>query len=244
PMDLSAERLVGEAMAAGCTVLCAGYNEPMIAAEWVHAVFALAKRNGLTTALISDGNATPESLSYMKPVSDVLRVELKGYGEQQYHGLEGQFEGVLASIREASRLRYWVEVVTTVVPGFNDDMGGLSELASELYTIDPVIPWHIHGFVPRDCRTHRASPEPLLLMSVAGMAYARGLKFAYVGNASNTAEFAHTRCPGCHQVVIHRHDHRTLQVRLNDGACPQCKARVPGVFTRAARPSQRLTLHA
>ncbi len=244
PHDLSAEQLVGEAMAAGAGVICAAYNEPMIAAEWVHAVFALAKQSGLVTAVISDGNSTPEALAYLRPVADVFRVDLKAYSEEQYHRLGGRLQPVLASIREAKRLGYWVEVVTLVVPGFNDDIAGLSDLASELYAIDPFIPWHVNAFVPRYRWRDRPSPEPLLLMSVAGAAYARGLKFVYVGNSPQAAELAHTRCPGCHELLIRRYGYRTLEVRLQDDACTHCGTRVPGLFAHSPRASLAPTISA
>ncbi len=235
PFDLAPEDLVAEAMAAGAGVLCAAYNEPMIAAEWVHAVFALAKRNGLVTAVISDGNSTPEALGYLRPVTDVFRVDLKAHSDELYHQLGGRLQPVLASIREAKRLGYWVEVVTLVVPGFNDDIAGMSELASELYGIDPFIPWHVNAFMPRYRWRDRRAPDPLLLMSIAGAAYARGLKFVYVGNSLQASELAHTRCPGCHELLIRRYDYRTLETRLQDDACSHCGTRVPGIFTHAPR---------
>ena len=39
PSAIDAEALVAEAVGAGCRVLCAAYNEPMISAEWARAVF-------------------------------------------------------------------------------------------------------------------------------------------------------------------------------------------------------------
>lgn len=230
PIDVSAEALVDEALDAGCQVLCAAYNEPMIAAEWVHAVFSRAKRRGLVMALISDGNSTPEALAFLRPVSDVFRVDLKGSSEAHYRELGGRLGPVLASIREARRLGFWVEVVTLVVPGLNDDLAGLRGLADELCAIDAGLPWHLNAFVPRYRLRDRQSTAPELLMSAAGSAYARGLEYVYVGNLPATAELAHTRCPACHATLVRRFDYRTQESRLERGACPDCRRPVPGLF--------------
>src|SRR5689334_5610741 len=101
PLDATADAIADEAVASGCEVVCAAYNEPMISAEWTRAVFAAAKARGLTTALISDGNATPEALAYMRPVTDAYRVDLKGFDKEQYKTLGGRLEPVLGAIAEA-----------------------------------------------------------------------------------------------------------------------------------------------
>jgi pyruvate formate lyase activating enzyme len=231
PVTISAAALVGEAVAAGCRVICAAYNEPMIAAEWVRAVFTEARARGLVTVVVSDGHTTEEALAFMRPVTDVFRVDLKGFSAEQYKALGGRLEPVLAGIAEARRLGYWVEVVTLVVPGFNDDRAGLRDLAKRLAAVDPDVPWHLNAFQPRYKMTDRPPMHPELLVTIAGTAYARGLRFVYVGNATDTfSELEHTRCPSCHAVVIERRNYATTKVLLEDGACPSCKTTLPGLF--------------
>ncbi len=230
PLEVTAEELAREAVDSGCQVMCAAYNEPLIAAEWVRAVFGEAKQRGLVTALVSDGNSTPEALSFLRPVTDVFRVDLKGFEEQQYRALGGRLRPVLDAIDEARRLGYWVEVVTLVVPTLNDDVAGLRELGGTLRAIDPTMPWHLNAFMPRYRLSQLTSPAPSLLMDVAGAAYAAGTKFVYVGNLERTAELAHTRCPACHELLIRRHDYRTLELRLRRAACPRCHEPIAGLF--------------
>jgi pyruvate formate lyase activating enzyme len=230
PIDITPAALVDEAVSVRAEVICAAYNEPMIAAEWVHAVFLHAKRAGLVTALVSDGHSTPNALAYLRSVTDVYRVDLKGFSEAQYRTLGGRLRPVLEAIREAKRLGYWVEVVTLVVPGLNDDAGGLCSLGDQLRGIDPAMPWHINAFVPRYRLSERPSPSAEFLVSVAGTAYARGSRFVYVGNAPRAATLAHTRCPGCHELLIERRDYATTRVALQDRACSRCRAPVPGLF--------------
>ncbi len=231
PVPMTAAALVDEATAARCTAVCAAYNEPMIAAEWVRAVFAEAQARGLTTVVVSDGNTTPEALAYLRPVTDVYRVDLKGFSDEQYAVLGGQRGVVLEAIATALRLGYWLEVVTLVVPGLNDDAWGLRGLARTLAAVNPDIPWHLNAFQPRYRWRDRPPPPAGLLVSVAGSAYARGLRHVYVGNVTGrTAAFEHTRCPACHAVVVTREAYRALDVRLVDGHCPDCGAVIPGVW--------------
>lgn len=231
PIDITAEELVDAAVQAGCEVIASAYNEPMITAEWARAIFGEAHRRGLATALISDGNSTPEALAYMRPVTDAFRVDLKGYNAEQYRALGGRLEPVLASIEEARRLGYWVEVVTLVVPGFNDEPSGLRALGGQIAALGSDIPWHLNAFYPRYRMRDRPATDPAFLIDVAGTAYARGMKFVYVSNmADRVRELSHTRCPRCYEVVVRRFNYATQEIRLAGGACPSCGEPVPGLW--------------
>jgi pyruvate formate lyase activating enzyme len=236
PLDVSAGELVEQAVAHGCEVVCGAFNEPMISAEWAHAVFTAAKARGLVTGLISDANTTPEALAYMRPVTDVFRADLKGFTAEQYRALGGRLVPVMEAIREAKRLGYWVEVVTLVVPGFNDDAVGLRDLATQLAAIDPWMPWHLNAFRPHYKLTDRPRTDGLSLVSAAGAAYARGLKFVYVSNRiDQVRELSHTRCPECFTTLVERYDYETRAVALVDGRCPECSAALPGLWGSGAR---------
>jgi pyruvate formate lyase activating enzyme len=225
---ISAEQLVDEAIAEGCQVVCAAYNEPMVSAEWAKSVFALAQARGLRTALISDGHSTREALEYMRGVTDVLRIDLKAHDEATYRKLGGRFQPVLDAIALGRKLGYWIEVVTLVVPGLNQDERALARIGGCLREIDAAIPWHLNAFVPR-YRLRDAPPASAsLLMMAAGAAYVAGSRFVYVGNTVAAAELAHTRCPACHTVVIRRHDYQTVEDDLDAGRCPRCGLALEG----------------
>ncbi len=231
PTDITPEALVAEALAAGCAAVVGAYNEPMITAEWARAIFTEARRHDLVTALVSDGNSTPEALAYMRPVTDVFRVDLKGWSAAQYRVLGGRAETPLACLREARRLGYWVEAVTLVVPGFNDEADGLRQLAGELAAIDPDLPWHLNGFQPRFKMSDRPRTDAMTLVSAAGAAYALGLRHVYVGNlADEVRQLSHTRCPACRRVLVKRANYETLRCDVRDGACPDCGTLVAGLW--------------
>ena len=97
-----------------------------------------------------------------------------------------------------------------MVPGFNDDLDGLRGLATRIAAIDPEMPWHLNAFHPRyKLATHGRTPAASLV-TAAGMAYARGLKFVYVSNLPDEVQaLSHTRCPECQTEVIERFDYVT-----------------------------------
>jgi pyruvate formate lyase activating enzyme len=227
--EIGADALVEQAVAAGCRVVASAFNEPMITAEWAGAIFAEARRRGLATAVVSDGNTTPEALAYLRPVTDVFRVDIKGTTPTHYAIVGGVPGAPMAALREARRLGYWVEAVTVVVPGINDDLDALRALASELAAIDPDLPWHLNAFVPRYRMTDRPGTDPALLVLAAGHAYARGLRYVYVGNvADSVRELSHTRCPGCRRVLVRRHNFQALSTALRAGHCSDCGLAIPG----------------
>lgn len=230
PLEMQADALVAEALAGGCRALCAAYNEPMISAEWTRHVFSAAKRSGLVTALISDGNSTSEALSYMRPVTDVFRVDLKGADDATYRTLGGRLSPVLESIERARNLGFWVEVVTLFVPGLNHDVASVRTLAGCLRDISPDLPWHLNGFVPRYKLSQSPPADAGFLVSAVGTAYAAGLRYVYMGNIAGQDELSHTRCPECTTVLVRRSNYTTVENHLDGSRCPHCRATIPGLW--------------
>ena len=231
PTRVDAKALAERARDEGCRVVCSAYNEPMITAEWGHAVFSEAKALGLTTALVSDGHTTREALAFLRPVADVFRVDLKAATEDQYRTLGGSLKPVLESIAHARELGYWVEVVTLVVPGFNDDTRSLRSIARSLAAIDTNVPWHVNGFKPRFKMRDRPATGAGDLVSAAGSGYAAGLRHVYVSNVLGAEELGKTRCPNCERVLVERIDYEVLTNTLAPhGKCPDCATQVGGIY--------------
>ena len=97
--DTSAEQLVRTARKQGAELVVSTYNEPLITSEWAVAVFEEARKAGLLTGFVSNGNGTPRVLEYLKPWTDIYKVDLKGFSDARYRRLGGRLEPVLATIR-------------------------------------------------------------------------------------------------------------------------------------------------
>src|SRR5213080_2652941 len=70
PNAVTPDRLVAMAKAYGASLVGTSYNEPLITAEWAIEVFKQAKPAGFRTAFISNGNATPQVLDFIRPWPD------------------------------------------------------------------------------------------------------------------------------------------------------------------------------
>ena len=156
PRDITADAIVELAARRRARLVVSSYNEPLVTAEWAAEVFRLAKGAGLHTACVSNGNATPEALDYLRPHTDAYKIDLKTMSDRRYRKLGCTLEHVLDTVRRAYAKRFWLEIVTLVVPGFNDSEEELRDAASFIASVSPEIPWHVTAFQPHYRRTDAA----------------------------------------------------------------------------------------
>jgi pyruvate formate lyase activating enzyme len=223
--------LVALALRRGAAAMVGTYSEPLITAEWDVAVFRQAKAAGLITGFVSNGNATPEVLEYIRPWVDLYKVDLKSFDDRRYHELGGRIGPVLESIRRIHAMGFWLEVVTLVVPGFNDSDAELRQIAGFLSDISPDIPWHATAFHKDYKMLGPADTPPETLLRAAAAGRAAGLRYVYAGNFPGLAGLEDTHCPGCGGALIERRGFRVLRNRLSSaGQCSGCGYAIPGVW--------------
>jgi pyruvate formate lyase activating enzyme len=178
---------------------------------------------------VSNGNGTPEVLEYLRPWVDLWKVDLKGFDEHRYRQLGGRLQPVLDTIASLHGSGIWLEIVTLLVPGFNDSDEELRHLTGFIADVSRAIPWHVTAFhtdyrmdtTPRTSRAalHRAA-------TIGGEA---GLQFVYVGNLLQAGDLENTRCPECREVLIERSGFLVRRYGLTAaGCCPSCGTAVPG----------------
>lgn len=225
-------QLVAAAQQHGARLMVSSYNEPLITAEWAVAVFAAARPAGLLCAFVSNGNATPEALDFLQPWLAAYKVDLKGFNDRRYRSLGGTLTAVTETIRQVHARGLWLEVVTLLVPGFNDDPAELRELTGFLASVSPDIPWHVTAFHPDYRLTEPRPTRAADLIRAAEIGAAAGLRFVYAGNLpGQVGEWENTRCPHCGRTLVRRHGFTVLDNLLVTGsACPGCGARVPGIW--------------
>lgn len=229
---ISPLELVGHAKRLGARAVVSSYNEPLITAEWAKEVFTLAREEGFLCAFVSNGNATREVLDYLRPVMQALKVDLKSMQDRQYRRLGGVLDHVLDTVRMAYEMGFWVEVVTLVVPGFNDSPGELREAARFIASVSPDIPWHVTGFHQDYKMTDTQATPASKLIQAAEIGRQEGLRFVYAGNRPGQVEdFEHTRCPQCQEILIRRLGFLVLDYSLSgEGKCPHCGEQIPGIW--------------
>jgi pyruvate formate lyase activating enzyme len=229
PRVCSAEQLVQLAIDQRAEVVASTYNEPLITSEWAVEVFKIAKSRGLTTAYVSNGNATPEVLAYLRPWVDLYKVDLKGFSDKQYRKLGGVLDRVKETIRRLVAMEFWVEVVTLVVPGFNDSAEELGAIARFLAGVSVDIPWHVTAFHPDYKMVARDWTAADVLLRAAASGRAAGLRYVYAGNLpGHVGGYENTYCPSCGTAVIERGGYRIHAVHLVEGQCAECGTVIAG----------------
>ncbi len=226
---VTAEQLVSYAQRAGCQVMVSSYNEPLITSEWAVEIFKHAKAAGLACAYVSNGNATPEALRYLRPYLDAYKIDLKSMQDKNYRRLGGVLPHVLDTIRAAHELGLWVEVVTLVVPGFNDDPAELWEAARYLASVSTDIPWHVTGY-HTDYKMDAPSTPAAALRQAAEIGQEAGLRYVYAGNLpGRVGTYEDTFCPGCGERVVQRRGYTVMEYRITgDSKCPCCGTAIAG----------------
>jgi pyruvate formate lyase activating enzyme len=230
PILTSPADLVRDALRQRARVIVSTYNEPLITSEWAVAVFKEAKAAGLTTGYVSNGNGTPQVLEYIRPWVDLYKVDLKSFDDRHYRELGGRLAPILDTIRRLHAMDFWVEIVTLLIPGFNDSRDELTRLTEFIASVSPDIPWHVTAFHGDYKMTSPTNTTADMLLDAAAIGRAGGLRHVYAGNLpGQVGDLEDTRCAACGELLIARYGYHIRSYHLTaDGGCPSCAAAVPG----------------
>src|SRR5438067_2787008 len=230
PLRSAPGDLVRDAVRQRARAIVSTYNEPLITSEWAVAVFKEAKAAGLTTGYVSNGNGTPQVLEYLKPWVDLYKVDLKSFDDRHYRELGGRIGPILDTIRRLHAMDFWVEIVTLLIPGFNDSRDELMRLTAFIASVSPDIPWHVTAFHGDYKMTDPQNTTADMLLAAADIGRANGLRYVYAGNLPGEVDgLEDTRCASCGETLVARYGYFIRDYRITrTGACPSCGAGVPG----------------
>jgi pyruvate formate lyase activating enzyme len=226
---ITAGEICDQALQHGSKVIVSTYNEPLITSEWAVEVFQEAKLKRLGTAYVSNGHGTPEVLEYLCPWVDLFKIDLKSFSEKEYRRLGGSLSAVLETIKTVHSMGIWLELVTLLVPNYNDSDNEMTEIAEFIAGVSPTIPWHVTAYHPDyKMRDRDRTPVDTLLRASRHGKHA-GIKFVYAGNLPGQVRNAeNTYCHSCHELLVERKGFRVLSVHLKSDRCPSCNILVPG----------------
>ncbi len=231
---VSPEQLVEYADRNGAEVVASSYNEPIITSEWAVDIFKLAKQRGMKTVMISNGYATAEALEYLRPWLDGYKIDLKSMQPAHYREMGGVLDHVLESIKKAKELGFWVEVVTLVIPGFNDSTQELWDTSRFITSVSPDIPWHVTAFHPDYKKDDVPATSSAKLKEAAEIGQEAGLHYVYAGNLpGRVGSLENTYCPKCGYELVGRRGYQITSYHITaDGKCSACSQPVAGVWTQ------------
>lgn len=232
PTPVTADRLVAMAKAYGASMVGSSYNEPLITAEWAVDVFKKARPEGFRTAFISNGNATPQVLDFLRPHTDCYKIDLKTMSDKNYRQLGGVVDNILDTVKMVHERDFWEEIVTLVIPGFNDSEDELRRAADFIASVSPDIPWHVTAFHQDYHMQENANTTAEQLIRTCELGREAGLRYVYAGNLpGRVGRWENTYCPSCDQLLVERHGYLIQQVNVTSaGHCPTCETVIPGIW--------------
>ncbi len=230
PLEADPELLVKDAQAQGAKIVVSTYNEPLITSEWAVAVFQQARKAGLLTAYVSNGNGTPQVLDYLRPWIDLYKVDLKSFDDHHYRQLGGRLQPILDTIQSLHQMGVWLEIVTLLIPGFNDSNEELRKLTEFVAAVSPDIPWHVTAFHQDYKMISPADTRSEDLRRAAAIVRESGLRYIYAGNLPGRVEgLENTNCHQCGELLIQRYGYSIKKYKLTpEGNCPACHNPIPG----------------
>lgn len=145
---IEAEDLVAMAEASGLPSISFTYSEPCLHIEYVKKCMQSARRRGLKTILVTNGNLQKAPAEDILSLCDAANVDLKCYSEATYRDrLGGELEAVKYFIQKAYDICH-VEVTSLLVPGILDTAEQIEGIASFVNSISRTIPLHITSYRP------------------------------------------------------------------------------------------------
>jgi pyruvate formate lyase activating enzyme len=233
PTPVTAERLVAMAKAYGASMVGSSYNEPLITAEWAVEVFKKARPEGFRTAFISNGNATPQVLDYLRPWTDCYKIDLKTMSDKNYRQLGGVIDNILDTVKMVHERGFWEEIVTLVIPGFNDSEDELRRAADFIASVSPDIPWHVTAFHQEYHMQENSNTSAEQLIRACEIGREAGLHYIYAGNLpGRVGNWENTYCPSCDELLVERYGYMIRQMKVTlEGRCPSCQTVIPGVWS-------------
>ena len=124
----------------------------------------------------------------------------------------------------------WLEIVTLLIPGFNDGDDELKGLTDFLAGVSPDIPWHVTAFHKDYKMDDPENTSPADLRRAAEIGRKAGLRYVYAGNLpGSVGDLEDTRCHRCGEILIKRSGYFVRDYRVTpEGKCPACQTAIPG----------------
>jgi pyruvate formate lyase activating enzyme len=223
--ELSVDKLPMLATKHECAGVAWTYNEPTVWFEYVLDGARVCHEHDLYTVMVTNGYITLEALDLLAPHLDAYRVDVKAFSDEAYKRLcrIPHFRPVLdAAVRAKQVHDCHVEIVTNVIPTFNDDDDTLRSIADWMVAeLGPKTPWHVTRFVPYLEFANLPMTPIRTLERAVEIGHKAGLEFVYIGNVPGHAG-ENTICPHCKRLVARRTGYMIEDLAVKGTYCAMC----------------------
>lgn len=228
--ECRAKSVVENAAREGCESVCYTYVEPTIFHEFAYDCSILAHERQLKNIFVSNGYMSPEVTRHLAGVLDGINIDIKAFTDNFYKKVcNARLQPVLDNVRLMHDLGVWVEVTTLIIPGLNDSVEELHDIARFIKGVSPAIPWHVTAFYPTYKMMDREPTPVATLRKARDIGLEEGLRFVYEGNIPGEGG-ENSYCPACNTELISRFGFSIRQNSLIDGRCAKCGEQIEGVW--------------
>jgi pyruvate formate lyase activating enzyme len=227
--DRSPEEIVAHALEYNCSSISYTYTEPTIYFEYAYDTARIASEKGLKNVFVTNGFMTDKCIDMIAPYLDAANIDLKSFSEKTYcDRIGGKLKPVLKNIEDMHDRGIWIEITTLIIPGINDSVGELEEIACFIAGLDGSIPWHISAYHPQYRSDIPATSVDSIKRAIS-IGKKAGLKYIYSGNVF-LEDHENTKCPSCSAAVIVRRGFDIVKKNMSGSRCRNCGAELDGVF--------------
>jgi pyruvate formate lyase activating enzyme len=222
------EEIVAAAQNSSCRSIAYTYVEPTIFFEYVNDIARVARTAGLFNVFKTNGFMSAEMLDSCRPFLDAANVDLKTFRNSTYQRFGGRLQPVLDILRHMKAIGVWLEVTTVLIPGVNDEVAELREMAEFIACeLGDETPWHVQRFFPA-YRMKGSLPTPVETLRLAReIGLAQGLRYVYANGIPEKGG-QDTLCHNCGSILVERKGFDLLTLRIENAVCPHCAAQTPG----------------
>ena len=198
------------------------YNEPLINFEWVLECSKLFRKNNLKNVVVTNGYISKEPLEELAPYLDAANVDIKFFNEAAHKKMtNGSLEFVKQSVELLVKNKVHVELTNLIIPGENDRLDEIEQMAKWVAHLDRRIPLHFSRYFPS--YKLQTPPTDMKILTEAYQAAKKHLKHVYVGNI-NDFNYSNTNCEVCGETLIERRGYSVNPVNLEGKKCKKCKS--------------------
>jgi pyruvate formate lyase activating enzyme len=218
--EITTQEAVKEATIRGSGGIAYTYNEPTIWYEFVLECSQLARQEGLTNVLVTNGSINPEPFSQLAPFIDAMNIDVKSMDPEFYRKIcQAKLDPVLATCRAAKEAGIHVEITNLIIPTLNDSDELLTELVDFVVSLGKDVPMHFSAYFPSYKMT--IEPTPLATLQRAREIAEKKLDYVYLGNVA-VSDGANTYCPECGNLLISRKGYGISMKGIENGKCDKC----------------------
>lgn len=157
------------------------YNEPTVCFEFIRDTSKLLHEAGLKSVVVTNGGLVRKYADELLPHVDALNIDLKGFSDEFYRYVKGEFDTVKEFIKAAVEHECHVELTTLVIPTKNEDPEEMEREVEWITSISPEIPLHLSRFFPR-YKVDDLPPTPAETIYRLKDIAQKKLKYVYTGN--------------------------------------------------------------